>query len=104
MASQDAVHGIFEVKVVRKTVVKAAGPVPESHVISLSNLDLLSGRFPVTYIYFYRRPHSSSLIDGSLKESLAQCLKHFYPFAGRISENPNQVSLRSFATIVERSW
>ncbi|KAL2236172.1 shikimate O-hydroxycinnamoyltransferase [Sesamum indicum] len=88
MASQDAFHGIFEVEVVRKTVVKAAGPVPESHVISLSNLDLLSGRFPVTYIYFYRRTHSSSLIRGSLKESLAQCLSHFYPFAGRISENP----------------
>ncbi|KAL0327673.1 UNVERIFIED_CONTAM: hypothetical protein Sangu_1845300 [Sesamum angustifolium] len=56
MASQDAVHGIFEVKVVRKTVVKAG--------------------------------NSSSLIDGSLKESLAQCLRHFYPFAGRISDNP----------------
>ncbi|KAL0327674.1 UNVERIFIED_CONTAM: Tabersonine-19-hydroxy-O-acetyltransferase [Sesamum angustifolium] len=37
---------------------------------------------------FTGNPHSSSLIDGSLKESLAQCLRHFYPFAGRISDNP----------------
>ncbi|KAI3453922.1 hypothetical protein Pfo_010585 [Paulownia fortunei] len=88
MASEDAIHGKFEVKVIKKTVVRAAGPLPESHIITLSNLDLLSGRFPVTYIYFYRRTHSIHSINKTLKDSLAQCLGHFYPFAGRISENP----------------
>lgn len=89
MASEEANHGKFEVKLIKKTVVKAVGPIPESHVISLSNLDLLSGRFPVTYIYFYRRTNSIQSINRTLIDSLAQCLGHFYPFAGRISENPS---------------
>ncbi|PIM97708.1 Alcohol O-acetyltransferase [Handroanthus impetiginosus] len=88
MASGDATHGKFEVKIIKKNIVKAAGPLPECHIISLSNLDLLSGRFPVTYIYFYRITNSTYPIDEALKASLAECLGHFYPFAGRISENP----------------
>lgn len=89
MASKDAIRGNFEVEVVRETIVKAADPLPERHNISLSNLDLLSGRFPVTYIYFYRRPSSIHSIKKTLMESLSQCLTHFYPFAGTISENMN---------------
>lgn len=106
MASEDANHGKFEVRVVRKTIVKAAGPLPEKHIISLSNLDLLSGRFPVTYIYFYRRTHSVHSINKSLMDSLSQCLRHFYPFAGRISENtkssePEIICDNSGALVVE---
>ncbi|KAH6790975.1 HXXXD-type acyl-transferase family protein [Perilla frutescens var. frutescens] len=106
MASGAAIHGKFEVKVVRETIVKAAEPLPERHIISLSNLDLLSGRFPVTYIYFYRRPHIIDSIENTLMESLSQCLRHFYPFAGRISENmksgePEIVCDNSGALVIE---
>lgn len=91
MGSNDAIHGKFEVKIVKKTIVKAVEvePLPERrNVISLSNLDLLSGRFPVTYIYFYRKPHSViHSINKTLIESLSHCLTLFYPFSGTISEN-----------------
>ncbi|KAK6116931.1 hypothetical protein DH2020_049306 [Rehmannia glutinosa] len=87
MASENAIHGKFEVRVINKTIVKAADPSPEPRIIRLSNLDLLSGRFPVTYIYFYRKSHNNHSISETLKDSLAQCLSHFYPFAGTIYEN-----------------
>ncbi|CAJ1967599.1 unnamed protein product [Sphenostylis stenocarpa] len=80
----------FEVKLSRKSVVKALSPSPEPFTITLSNLDLLSGRFPVTYLYFYRKPQSDSFkafVD-ALKSSLAQILDHYYPFAGQIVQNP----------------
>ncbi|XP_052170238.1 coniferyl alcohol acyltransferase [Diospyros lotus] len=91
MAVEDAIHGSYEVSFTKKTIVKAVGPLPESHILTLSNLDLLSGRFPVTYFYFYRK----SLVDNftttteALKFSLAKTLNHFYPFAGRIVQNPS---------------
>ena len=88
---QADVHGKFEVNFTSKTVIKAIGPLPEPHIITLSNLDLLSGRFPVTYFYFYHRPvldDFSSIIE-ALKCSLAKILNHYYPFSGRIAENPN---------------
>ncbi|CAI9775638.1 unnamed protein product [Fraxinus pennsylvanica] len=89
MAHDDSnYHGNFEVKFIRKTVVKAAGSLPETHIITLSNLDLLSGRFPVTYIYFYSKPHNIHLTIEALKSSLARCLTLYYPFSGRIVQNP----------------
>ncbi|KAG8382021.1 hypothetical protein BUALT_Bualt05G0033100 [Buddleja alternifolia] len=94
MATENALHGKFEVEIIKKTVVKAKGPLPESRIISLSNLDLLSGRFPVTYIYFYKSPSSSiGTSNKTLESSLAQCLEHFYPFAGSISQNPKSNEL-----------
>ena len=89
--NQDDVHGKFEVNFTGETVIKAVGPLPEPHIISLSNLDLLSGRFPVTYFYFYSRSQlydSISVIE-DLKSSLAKTLNLYYPFAGRIVENSN---------------
>ncbi|KAK6934828.1 LOW QUALITY PROTEIN: hypothetical protein RJ641_034983 [Dillenia turbinata] len=89
MAAELPTHGKFEVTFTGKSIVKAIGPMPEAHVLRLSNLDLLSGRFPVTYFYFYRGPlpdNFSSVIN-SLKNSLAQTLNHFYPFAGRVVTN-----------------
>ncbi|CAK9144731.1 unnamed protein product [Ilex paraguariensis] len=91
MAVKSAACGTFEVNFNRKTVIKAIGPLPEPHTLTLSNLDLLSGRFPVTYFYFYRRPlvdNFTSTIE-SLKYSLAETLRYFYPFAGQIVQNPN---------------
>ncbi|XP_022871923.1 shikimate O-hydroxycinnamoyltransferase [Olea europaea var. sylvestris] len=89
MAHDDAnYHGNFEVKFIRKTVVKAAGSLPETHIITLSNLDLLSGRFPVTYVYFYSKTPNIHLTVATLKSSLAQCLRLFYPFSGRMVQNP----------------
>lgn len=75
--------GNFVVNFDATSIVKALGPLPEPHILTLSNLDLLSGRFPVTYFYFYR---SSSNI-GAFKNSLAKTLNLFYPFAGRIIQN-----------------
>lgn len=62
----------------------------DSPILHLSNLDLLSGRFPITYFYFYRPPttNSSTGIIDALKISLAKTLNHYYPFAGKIVQNP----------------
>lgn len=89
MAVTDAVDNRkFEVKLIRKTIVKAIGPLPDSHILTLSNLDLLSGRFPVTYFYFYNKPQDRTLTSfDALKDSLAKCLRLFYPFSGRIVQN-----------------
>ncbi|KAL1315873.1 coniferyl alcohol acyltransferase-like [Arachis hypogaea] len=83
-------NGNFEVIFSRKTVVKAANPLPKPFSIRLSNLDLLSGRFPVTYLYFYHRPQVDDFraVVEALKTSLAQVLNYYYPFAGQIAENP----------------
>nr|QHI08139.1 transferase enzyme [Boehmeria nivea] len=98
---ENQAQSIFEVKFTRNHVVKAFTTNPllqkPHHILNLSNLDLLSGRFPVTYFYFYQNPianidtnicPSSTLID-NLKRSLAITLEHYYPFAGRIVENPD---------------
>ncbi|KAK4846604.1 hypothetical protein QYF36_019750 [Acer negundo] len=89
MAAQ--VHAKFEVNFTAKTLVKATGPLPEPHILSLSNLDLLSGRFPVTYFYFYRHPQdeNSTFNINTLRLSLAKTLGYYYPFAGRITQNPS---------------
>ncbi|KAF5195725.1 Anthranilate n-benzoyltransferase protein [Thalictrum thalictroides] len=83
----------FDIQIIEKSIVKATNITPDDppQLIFLSNLDLLSGRFPVTYFYVYpTSPHSGcfSLIIQSLKESLADTLNYFYPFAGRIVTNP----------------
>ncbi|KAK7307385.1 hypothetical protein VNO77_40399 [Canavalia gladiata] len=82
--------GKFEVKFRMKSVVKALNPLPEPFSITLSNLDLLSGRFPVTYLYFYRKPKLGNFeaFVETLKSSLAQILNYYYPFAGQIVQNP----------------
>ncbi|KAK7252568.1 hypothetical protein RIF29_36615 [Crotalaria pallida] len=84
-------NGKFEVKFSRKSVVKAQNPSPNNPFsVPLSNLDLLSGRFPVTYLYFYGKPnlHSFKTFVEALKSSLAQVLNYYYPFAGQIVQNP----------------
>ncbi|XP_027362287.1 omega-hydroxypalmitate O-feruloyl transferase [Abrus precatorius] len=80
----------FEVKFSRETVVKALNPLLEPFSITLSNLDLLSGRFPVTYLYFYSRPKIGNFeaFVETLKSSLAHILNYYYPFAGQIVHNP----------------
>ncbi|CAN6722577.1 unnamed protein product [Malus baccata var. baccata] len=93
-----AVEADFEVNFTGKFIVKATNPMPDQpHILTLSNLDLLSGRFPVTYFYFYpNKPHDhdhyasnfTSIIE-SLKTSLANTLDCYYPFCGRIVTNPH---------------
>ncbi|XVE57247.1 hypothetical protein DITRI_Ditri04bG0076300 [Diplodiscus trichospermus] len=84
--------GKFQVKLTQKSIVKAINLSPERHhKLALSNLDLLSGRFPVTYLYLYQAPlvnNFSSIVE-SLKNSLAKTLSYYYPFAGRIIEDPD---------------
>ncbi|KAM5573782.1 coniferyl alcohol acyltransferase [Rosa sericea] len=80
----------FEVNFTRKFIVKASNPLVKPHILTLSNLDLLSGRFPVTYFYFYpSKPDANMNTTESLKSSLAKTLNCYYPFAGRIVLNPN---------------
>ncbi|KAF8045575.1 hypothetical protein N665_4690s0002 [Sinapis alba] len=86
---------MFDVCFTGESIVKASGNNKEKpHSLSLSNLDLLSGRFPVTYFYFYpKQPHLVSTFGSiveSLKTSLAETLNYFYPFAGQIV--PNETS------------
>lgn len=92
MALVDARDGDYTVSFIRKSVVKATGPIPEPYVLTLSNLDLLSGRFPVTYFYIYHKAKcndsSAASIAHELRISLANCLTYFYPFTGRIIPNP----------------
>lgn len=80
----------YQVKLTKTTIIKAIGPLPEPHILTLSNLDLLSGRFPITYFYFYQKPLASNQVPivDSLKFSLSKTLNLFYPFSGRIVENP----------------
>ncbi|KAJ4951802.1 hypothetical protein NE237_028634 [Protea cynaroides] len=81
-----------DVKITGKSIVRAASSrSSQPSVISLSNLDLLSGRFPVTYFYVYpmKQPFKSfTTIVNHLKSSLTETLKHYYPFAGQIVSNP----------------
>ncbi|XWS49387.1 hypothetical protein CRYUN_Cryun13aG0159500 [Craigia yunnanensis] len=81
----------FQVEFTNTSIVKAINLLPDCHhKLALSNLDLLSGRFPVTYLYFYQGPlinNLSSTVE-SLKSSLAETLSYYYPFAGRIIEDP----------------
>ncbi|KAL6180893.1 hypothetical protein ACLB2K_047551 [Fragaria x ananassa] len=80
----------FEVNFTRKFIVKASNPLVKPHILTLSNLDLLSGRFPVTYFYFYpSKPHANFNITESLNSSLAKTLNSYYPFAGKIVLNPS---------------
>ncbi|XP_015897681.4 coniferyl alcohol acyltransferase [Ziziphus jujuba] len=83
----------FEVNFTRKYTVKAINnPLNnQDYVLPLSNLDLLSGRFPVSYFYFYRNsllPNDFEPIIDTLKTSLSVILSYYYPFAGRIVQNP----------------
>nr|GMC96570.1 anthranilate N-benzoyltransferase protein 1 [Ipomoea batatas] len=92
MAAADSCIDL-RVDFITESVVKTVGLTPKPYILTLSNFDLLSGRFPVTYFYFFRSPNQfhSSLshkITENLKASLAQCLSLFYPFAGRIVANP----------------
>uniref|UniRef100_A0A7N0V8I4 Uncharacterized protein n=1 Tax=Kalanchoe fedtschenkoi TaxID=63787 RepID=A0A7N0V8I4_KALFE len=84
----------FIVNITNKSVVKASTPpLPDPHILAVSNLDLLSGRFPVTYLYFYLPVNIGHVTFESavtsLKASLSETLTHFYPFAGRIVHNDN---------------
>ncbi|GAV56516.1 Transferase domain-containing protein [Cephalotus follicularis] len=84
-------HSQFHVTFKNTSIIKAINPLSKPQTLSLSNLDLLSGRFPVTYLYLYRKPqaHNFASIVESLKASLAEILNHYYPFAGQIIENPD---------------
>ncbi|CAI0410255.1 unnamed protein product [Linum tenue] len=86
----------LEVTVTAKTVVKAvATDSSQNPTLALSNLDLLSGRFPVTYLYFYTNSHNIDFpcIMDSLSFSLAKTLHYYYPFSGRIVANPSTTEL-----------
>lgn len=88
-----ATESKFEVSFTKRHIVKAfnISLFPKPNILTLSNLDLLSGRFPVTYFYFYQNPllNDSFFIIENLKRSLAITLTYYYPFAGRIIQNPN---------------
>nr|DAD24936.1 TPA_asm: hypothetical protein HUJ06_026400 [Nelumbo nucifera] len=90
MAIENQIHDGFSVIFTQNMVVKASSSASSPpHVLTLSNLDLLSGRFPVTYFYVYRKPPAESFASvlNGLTSSLADTLTHYYPFAGRIVTN-----------------
>eukprot|EP00257_Ricinus_communis_P016811 XP_015575096.1 anthranilate N-benzoyltransferase protein 1 [Ricinus communis] len=86
----EAGQGKLEVFITKKSIIRAINSLPKPQILTLSNLDLLSGRFPVTYLYFYPNPEAASFtsIIESVKCSLAETLSYYYPFAGRIVQNP----------------
>ncbi|XAR70772.1 Alcohol O-acetyltransferase [Bertholletia excelsa] len=90
MAAEGSLHSAYVVNFTGKSVVRASRLLPKPYTLTLSNLDLLSGRFPVTYFYFYGEAPVTNFpttLD-SLKLSLAETLNHFYPFSGQIIQNP----------------
>ncbi|KAL7142756.1 hypothetical protein ABFS83_08G145100 [Erythranthe nasuta] len=80
----------FVVKVSGTEVVAAALPMQE-HLLPLSNLDLLLPPvdFGVFFCYDNRRRHELTFdhMVGVLKNSLAQTLVPYYPFAGELVKN-----------------
>ncbi|KAK9139547.1 hypothetical protein Scep_009228 [Stephania cephalantha] len=100
----------FYPTIITETIVKAASPLVQSCVLPVSNLDLLAGRAPVTYLYVYCKltvDCSSSFIE-ILKSSLATALNHYHPFAGQIVLNsetgePEIVCNNHGAKVVEAS-
>ncbi|KAF9624482.1 hypothetical protein IFM89_011525 [Coptis chinensis] len=98
----------FNVQIIRKNIVKAGIHSVHPHPIPLSNLDLLSGRFPVTYFYVYSGPKSGSCTSmvEALESPLARTLDLYYPFAGRIvtnlkTEEPEIICDNSGALVME---
>lgn len=89
MEGEEAAGCDFQVHITARGVVKASSHKPDTEILALSNLDLLSGRFPVTYFYFYsaKPGYQFSNIVKVLKESLSNNLTHYYPFAGCIVPN-----------------
>ncbi|KAG9442577.1 hypothetical protein H6P81_018431 [Aristolochia fimbriata] len=80
----------LHVTLIEKTIVKATDPPSEPKLITLSNLDLLSGRFPVSVFYAYPNPDSAPFpsVLATLRSSLAAVLRHYHPFAGRLVPGP----------------
>ncbi|XP_027368568.1 shikimate O-hydroxycinnamoyltransferase-like [Abrus precatorius] len=83
--------GEFSVSVTKEEVVAAALPMQE-HWLPLSNLDLILPPVDVGVFFCYKKPlpmSNTNLINvvGSLKNSLAQALVSYYPFAGEVLSN-----------------
>ncbi|KAJ8774198.1 hypothetical protein K2173_009629 [Erythroxylum novogranatense] len=91
MEAEHKLHGSFEVHLTERSIVRSVDNLSTPHILTLSNLDLLCGRFPITYFYVYHNPEHVAVpsILSSLKSSLAKTLCYYYPFAGRIVQNPS---------------
>ncbi|XP_008800447.1 coniferyl alcohol acyltransferase-like [Phoenix dactylifera] len=80
----------LSIRLISKSIVKAANSNAPLSVIPVSNFDHLSGRYPVTIFYAYRKPSTGDFnsVVNAIKTSLAETLNYFLPFAGRIVPNP----------------
>ncbi|KAF5198289.1 Spermidine hydroxycinnamoyl transferase [Thalictrum thalictroides] len=80
----------FNLHSTHRSIVRAADTSIPPYTLSLSNLDLLSGRSPVIVVFVYTKPQDedfSSILE-IIKTSLSQTLNYYFPFAGRVVSNP----------------
>ncbi|XP_022722334.1 shikimate O-hydroxycinnamoyltransferase-like [Durio zibethinus] len=79
----------MEITVKESTIVHPAQDTPKGSLWN-SNLDLLTTRYHIPTVYYYKPNGSSNFFDpGKLKEALSKILVPFYPIAGRLGLDQN---------------
>ncbi|KAJ3698185.1 hypothetical protein LUZ61_001890 [Rhynchospora tenuis] len=80
---------MIPIKVKQRTLIKASNPPSSPPQATVSNLDLIFGHFQISLISIY--PTSSSPFENiisTIQTNLPAFLNHFYPFTGRIRQDP----------------
>ncbi|XP_073111276.1 coniferyl alcohol acyltransferase-like [Elaeis guineensis] len=95
MAAGEHPNSKLSIRLISKSIIKAANSNTPPSVLPVSNFDHLSGRYPVTIFYAYSKPSTGDFdsVINTIKTSLAETLDYFFPFAGRIVPNPESGEL-----------
>ncbi|PVH33908.1 hypothetical protein PAHAL_8G091000 [Panicum hallii] len=82
----------FPIRVVSRQMVKASDPSIKTHILAVSNLDLVPQSLPIAMVCIYSRaPTAGGVNDvtASFEAGLPSLLNHYFPLAGRIVTNPS---------------
>ncbi|CAO2207791.1 unnamed protein product [Urochloa humidicola] len=82
--------GELKVRVLSRRLVKASDSSIQPHVLSVSNLDLLTQASQISMFCVYPKPPTGDFnaVVTSFEAGLPSLLNHFFPFAGRVATNP----------------